>query len=206
MIIRINPILLSLALCIGISSSLAQTPNGYQIGDIVDDFSLKNVDEQMLSLDEIPDAHGIILIVSCNTCPWVQRYEQRIISLHEKFADKGYPVVAINPNDVNRSPGDSFEAMQARAKEMKFPFAYLYDESQEVAKAFGATYTPEVFVLEKTDQGLILQYHGAIDDSPRSADGVEEKFVEQAIKSLLSGKHIERPRAKGIGCSVKYRT
>ncbi len=204
--IRLYSILLSLALCVWTSPSFAQVSKGYQIGDVVNDFSLKNVDEQMLSLNEISDAQGIILIVSCNTCPWVQRYEQRIITLHEKFASKGYPVIAINPNDVKRSPGDSYEAMQARAKEKNFPFAYLYDETQEVAKAFGATYTPEVFVLEKTDKGLILQYHGAIDDSPRSSEDVEERFVEQAIESLLSGERIARPRAKGIGCSVKYRT
>lgn len=198
--------LLALSVCLYSLASLAQAPKGYQIGDVVSDFSLRSTDEQMISMADFAGAKGFILIVSCNTCPWVHRYEQRIIDLHNKFASQGYPVLAINPNDVNRSPGDSFEEMQARAAEKQFPFTYLHDETQEIAEAFGATYTPEVYVLEKTEGGLILQYHGAIDDSPRSAEEVEEKFVEEAIQSLLSGKSIERARAKGIGCSVKYRT
>ena len=203
--IRMPNYLLALSLCLYSLASVAQVPMGYQIGDVVSDFSLMSTEKQMVSMADFPETKGFIVIVSCNTCPWVHRYEQRIINLHNKFADKGYPVIAINPNDVNRSPGDSFEAMKARAAEKQFPFTYLHDQTQEIAEAFGATYTPEVYVLEKTDQGLILQYHGAIDDSPRSAKEVEEKFVEEAIESLLSGKPVERSRAKGIGCSVKYK-
>ena len=187
------------------SLGYAQNTKGYQIGDIVEDFSLKNIDEQMVSLEDYEEAKGFIVIISCNTCPWVKRYEDRMIDLHHEYAAKGYPVVAINPNDVDRSPGDSFEAMQQRAEDKAFPFAYLYDETQEIAKAFGASYTPEAFVLKKTEQGLELMYHGAIDDSPREASSVEEAFVGQAINSLISGEAPEKPRAKGIGCSVKYR-
>ena len=203
--IRMPNYLLAMSLCFYSLVSIAQLSQGYQIGDVVSDFSLMSTDEKMVSMADFPDTEGFIVIVSCNTCPWVHRYEQRIIDLHNKFASKGYPVIAINPNDVNRSPGDSFEAMQARAEEKQFPFTYLHDQTQEIAEAFGATYTPEVYVIEKTDQGLILKYHGAIDDSPRSAEEVEEKFVEEAIDSLLSGKPVKRSRAKGIGCSVKYK-
>ena len=197
---------LTLALLCLFSIGYAQSTKGYQIGDMVADFSLKNIDEQMISLEDYDEAKGFIVIISCNTCPWVKRYEDRMIDLHNEYATKGYPVVAINPNDVDRSPGDSFEAMQQRAEEKAFPFDYLYDETQEIAKAFGASYTPEAFVLKKTKEGLKLMYHGAIDDSPREANSVEEEFVGQAVQSLISGESPERPRAKGIGCSVKYRT
>ncbi|MEM6628592.1 MAG: thioredoxin family protein [Bacteroidota bacterium] len=197
------PLLLTLV-CL-FTLGYAQSPKGYQIGDIVTDFSLKNVDENMVSLVDYQEAKGFIVIVSCNSCPWVKRYEDRMIELHNEYASQGYPVVAINPNDVTRSPGDSFEAMQVRSKEKGFPFDYLYDETQEIAKAFGASYTPEAFVLKKTTDGLKLMYHGAIDDSPREASSVEERFVGQAVNSLIEGESPEKPRAKGIGCSVKYR-
>ena len=202
---RLSTFLLCITLGGFLNAAFAQSSNGYQIGDVIEDFSLMSVDQEMISLANYEDAKGFIIIVSCNTCPWVKRYEDRMIALHEQYASQGYPVVAINPNDPNRSPGDSFEAMQDRAKEKAFPFAYLYDETQEIAKALGATYTPEAYVIEKTDRGMVLKYHGAIDDGPRDPNEVEEKFVEQAVNQLLEGNTPSRTRAKGIGCSVKYR-
>ena len=109
-----------------------QTPEkkGYQPGDVVADFSLMNVDGNKVTLNHFKDAKGSIVIFTCNHCPFSKAYEDRIIALHKKYAHKGYPVIAINPNDPQREPEDSYENMQKRAKEKKFPFPYLFDATQ----------------------------------------------------------------------------
>src|SRR5437764_553070 len=126
---------------------IAAAPDaGYKPGDKARDFKLKNVDGKMMSLADYKDAKGFIVTFTCNHCPFAKAYEDRIIALHTKYAAKGYPVVAINPNDKDREPDDSFDNMVIRAKDKKYPFAYLYDESQEIAKAYGATRTPHVYI------------------------------------------------------------
>ena len=106
--------------------------NGYEIGDIATDFKLKNIDGQMVSLADYKDAKGYIVIFTCNTCPYAVLYEDRIMALDKKYANKGYPVVAIMPNNPDVQPGDSVEAMQARALSKGFTFPYLFDEGQEI--------------------------------------------------------------------------
>ena len=195
-------VLLVLLLMAGLSS-FAQ--KGYQVGDIAQDLSLKNVDGKMVSTQDYADAKGFIWVITCNTCPYSQMYEARIQALHDKYASLGYPVMAINPNDPVRKPGDSFEAMKANAKDKGFTFPYLMDESQEVALALGASRTPEVTVVEKTPKGLIVRYQGAIDDNARSANAAETHFVEDAVDALLAGKKVELTRTPSVGCTIKWR-
>src|SRR5690606_38666492 len=142
---------------------------GYQVGDIAADFSLKNVDGKMVSLSDYKDAKGFILTFTCNTCPYAVAYEDRIIALDKMYASKGYPVIAIMPNNTDVKPGDNFEAMQRRAKDKGFTFPYLLDEGQKVYPQYGATKTPHMFVLEKTKKGNVVQYIGAIDDNYQDA-------------------------------------
>ncbi|MEM7657744.1 MAG: thioredoxin family protein [Bacteroidota bacterium] len=186
-------------------SPIPPAPTGLAIGEQAPDFELTNVDGQTYSLATIQDANGqapkgYIVIFTCNTCPYAIANEQRIIELHNTYAAQGYPVVAIQPNDPDLKPGDSFEAMQARAEEEAFPFLYLLDEEQTVFPAYGATRTPEVFLL---DQARTLKYHGAIDDSARDAEGVEEKFLENAIQALEEGTEPSPANTKAIGCGIK---
>ena len=117
---------------------------------------MKGVDGKTVSLKDYNNEKGVILIFTCNTCPYAVAYQDRIIALHNQFAPKGYPVVAINPNDPGKSEGDSFEAMKVRAKEKSFPFPYLFDEQQTVSPAYGASRTPEVFVLKRSDSGFVV--------------------------------------------------
>lgn len=138
------------------SFTSAPVHNGYHIGDTARDFNLKNVDGKMVSLAGIKKAKGYIVVFTCNHCPYSVAYEDRIIALHKKYAKLGYPVVAINPNDKDVQPADSFDNMKKRAKEKKFPFVYLYDETQEIAKAYGATRTPHVYVLDKEDRKSVV--------------------------------------------------
>ena len=177
--------------------------DGYKIGDEVSDFELKNVDGHMVSLSDYKDAKGFIIAFTCNTCPFAQAYEGRIIALNEKYASKGYPVIAINPNNPMAKPGDSFEAMKQRAKEKGYSFPYLVDEGQKVYPEFGATKTPHMFVLQKTKNGNIVKYIGAIDDNFKDASAVKTKYVENAVDALLSGKEVEQQETKAIGCSIK---
>lgn len=175
---------------------------GYGIGDTASDFNLKNVDGTQHSLASIANAKGYIVVFTCNACPYAQAYEDRIIALSKKYAPLGFPVVAINPNDKNVQPADSFDKMKERAKAKNYPFLYLYDESQEVALAYGATRTPHVFVL---DGQRTVRYIGAIDDNSEDPSAVSEAYVENAVDALLAGKEVPVKETKAIGCSIKWK-
>ena len=177
----------------------------YKIGDEVKDFSLKNVDGKMVSLKDYKDAKGFIVVFTCNHCPFAQAYEQRIMDLDKKFREKGYPVIAINPNDPGIVPDDSFDNMVRVAKEKGYTFPYLIDETQDIAKAFGATKTPHVFLLQKNKSKLVLEYTGAIDNNTDDASKADKKYVEDAVNALLSGKSPEVKETKAIGCGVKWK-
>jgi peroxiredoxin len=189
-----------------LSFTLPSENKGYDIGDVATDFKLKNVDGKMVSLSDYTDAKGFIVIFSCNTCPYVVAYEDRMIELHNAYAKKGFPVIAINPNDPEVSPGDSFEKMQERAKEKNFPFAYVFDEKQEIFPQYGATRTPHVYLLEKTNNGNIVRYIGAIDDNFRDASAVQEKFLEDAIDAIMNKTEVQVKTTRAIGCTIKIKS
>ena len=177
--------------------------SGYGVGDMAEDFWLENVDGQMMGLKSFPDAKGYIVIFTCNTCPFSVANEDRIIALDAKYKNTGYPVIAINPNNPEIKPGDSFEKMKIRAKEKGFTFPYLFDKGQEVYPKYGATKTPHVYLIEKTDKGNAVRYIGGIDDNSRNASGVKVKYLENAVDALLEGKAVEITETKAIGCSIK---
>lgn len=177
---------------------------GYHVGDNATDFNLKNIDGKMVSLSSI-EAKGYVIVFTCNHCPFAKKYEDRLVKLNKLTSKKGYPVVAINPNDAEQYPEDSFENMQIRAKDKKFNFPYLHDESQQIARTYGATKTPHVFVLNKEGKELKVRYIGAIDDNTESAADVKIKYVENAIEALAENKPVETEVTKAIGCSIKWK-
>ena len=177
--------------------------DGYKIGDVATDFSLPNVDGDMVSLGDFTDAKGFIVIFTCNTCPYSVAYEDRIIALDKKYKSRGYPVIAINPNDPAAIEGDELADMKVRAVEKGFTFPYLQDVGQQVYPQYGATKTPHVFVLQKEDEKNIVRYIGAIDDNSRNPKNVTKRFVEQSVNDLLAGKTLTITRTKAIGCSIK---
>ena len=179
------------------------TRDGYKIGDVATDFSLPNVDGEMVSLADFEDAKGFILIFTCNTCPYSVAYEDRIIALDKAYKSKGYPVIAINPNDPAAIDGDDLADMKVRATEKGFSFPYLQDVGQQVYPQYGATKTPHVFVLQKEVNNNIVRYIGAIDDSSRKPNKVKKRYVEQAVDALLAGKSPSTTTTKAIGCSIK---
>ena len=186
--------------------STANSPtkvDGYKIGDIATDFSLPNIDGDIVSLGDFKDVKGFIVIFTCNTCPYSVAYEDRIIALNKKYKSRGYPVIAINPNDPAAIEGDELADMKVRAVEKGFTFPYLQDVGQQVYPQYGATKTPHVFVLQKEDEKNIVRYIGAIDDSSRNPKNVTKRFVEQSVNDLLAGKTLSITRTKAIGCSIK---
>lgn len=196
---------LSLLALIVYITVFAQSGGGYKPGSFAEDFKLKNVDGKMVSMSDYPNAKGFIVTFTCNHCPYAIAYEDRIIALNNKYAAKGYPVIAINPNDAKNYPDDSYENMQFRAKNKAFTFPYLYDETQEVAKRYGALRTPHVFVLQKENGKLSVKYIGAIDDNYEDASAVKEKYVEEAVNALLVNKPVKTTSTKAIGCSIKWK-
>jgi peroxiredoxin len=199
---QIGKLLLAL-FTVTLISAVSPVADAYKVGDQAADFSLKNVDGTMVSLASMKGVNGYIVVFTCNTCPYAVMYEDRIIALHNKYAPQGYPVVAINPNDPEVKEGDDFAAMQARAKEKKFPFKYLFDDGQKVYPAFGATRTPHIYLL---DANRYVRYIGAIDDNAQNPAEVSVKYLENAIEALKAGNNPDPAETKAIGCTIKVKS
>ena len=176
---------------------------GYTIGDAVSNIDLKDVDGAMVSFSDFPKAKGFIVIFTCNTCPFAVASEDRIIALDAQFKGKGFPVIAINPNNPVVQPDDTFELMQLKARDKGFTFPYLYDATSMVYAQFGAKKTPHVYLLQREKGQNIVKYIGAIDDNVRNESAVKEHFLANAINELLAGKEVSRKETKAIGCSIK---
>ncbi len=194
----------TIILTIAIMFGLTAFSKGYKVGDKASGFNLLNVDGKMVSLENYGEANGFIVIFTCNHCPFSVAYEDRINELNSKFSSKGWPVIAINPNDSTIVPGDSYSNMQIRTKEKNFTFPYLLDADQSIAKTYGATRTPHVYVLQKEDRDLIVKYIGAIDDNHEDPDRVRARFTEEAVDALIADKTPNPEFTKAIGCTIKY--
>jgi glutathione peroxidase-family protein len=185
-----------------ILTTSAQTPKGYTLGDAVTEFRVRNVDGRSIALSDYRPQKGLIVVFTSNHCPFSKAYEDRISALDRLFTAQGYPVLAIMPNDPAVYEDDSFENMKFRARDKGYPYPYGIDETQ-VAKAFGATRTPEVYVLKQTNGQFILEYVGSVDDSPQDSGSVKRRYVEEAVASLLAGRPVQSPITKPIGCGIK---
>lgn len=177
--------------------------NGYDIGASAADFNLENIDGSFVSLSDFSESKGFIVVFTCNTCPYAVAYEDRIEALNKKYAKKGYPVIAIMPNNTEIKPGDSLDAMRKRANKKGFTFPYLIDREQAVFPQYGATKTPHVYVLQKNNEMLIVRYIGAIDDNYKDANKVVLKYVEDAVDALLMNRKVPVSKTRAIGCSIK---
>lgn len=177
------------------------TQTNLKIGSKIPNFNLPGIDGKSYSPSTFQDSKVLIVIFTCNHCPYVKAYEDRLINLQKEFLDKAVRFIAINSNDEINYPEDSFENMVKRAKEKGYNFPYLRDKTQETAKIFGASHTPEIFVF---NQNRTLQYHGGIDDSWKEPNKVTKKYLKNAIEAILSDKPIENTNTQAIGCTVKW--
>ncbi len=173
-----------------------------KIGDKAISFNLYGVDGKRHALADYADKQVLVVIFSCNHCPYVRAWEDRMIQIQADYADKGVQFVAINANDAVKYPSDSFEAMVERAKEKGFNFPYLHDESQEIARAYGAQRTPEIFVFDRERR---LCYHGAIDDNYEDPGAVKQHYLRAALDAVLAGKPAPVGETMPVGCTVKWK-
>jgi len=173
-----------------------------KIGSKAPNFKLPGTDGKEYDLNSFSDKKALVVIFSCNHCPYVQAYEERIKAIQNDYSNKGVSVIAINSNEDRGYPEDSFENMKIRARERKFNFPYLRDEVQAVAKAYGASHTPEIFLF---DGNRKLVYQGKIDDNWQYPDKVKNKYLRNAIDELLAGKEISVPETYSIGCTIKWK-
>lgn len=169
------------------------------------DFTLKNIDGKMVSLQDFASGKGAIVTFTCNHCPYAKAYEDRLIAIDKKYKALGYPVVAINPNDVAQEPTDSYENMQKRAQEKGFTFPYLIDETQAIAAAYGATRTPHLFVVRFEGGKGVIRYVGAIDDNSKDAAAVSKTYLADALDALIAEKTPGLDYTKAVGCTIKWR-
>jgi peroxiredoxin len=165
-------------------------------------FSLPGVDGEIHAFGDYADKNAIAVIFTCNHCPYAQAWEGRLIQAQADYADQGLQILAINANDPVKYPGDSFEAMRERAQAQGFNFPYLHDENQDVARAYGAERTPEIFLFDKDRR---LRYHGAPDDNYENPDAVQNAYFRAAIEAVLAGKSPAIIQTAPVGCTIKWK-
>ncbi|MDR5683663.1 MAG: thioredoxin family protein [Armatimonadota bacterium] len=173
-----------------------------RIGDRAIPFSLPGVDGKTHSLHDYLKDRVVAVIFSCNHCPYVRAWEDRMVAIQRDYADRGVQLLAINANDDVKYPEDSFEKMRERAAEKGFNFPYLRDATQEVARAYGAQRTPEVFLFDREG---ILRYHGAIDDNYEDPGAVRRHHLREALDSILEGRDPPVTETPPVGCTVKWK-
>ena len=172
-----------------------------EIGAKAPDFKLKGVDGKMHSPADYADKKALVVIVSCNHCPTVIEYEDRMIEISRDYAAKGVQFLVINGNETDDHPTDDFDHMVQRAKEKPYNFPYLRDDTQDVVRSLGAVRTPEIFVFGP-DQTLV--YHGRIDDNAHDASQVTRHDLREALDELLADKPVSVPKTVPVGCTVKW--
>ncbi|MFN4182128.1 MAG: thioredoxin family protein [bacterium] len=175
---------------------------GLKIGEKAYDFSLMGVNGKIYSFASFADSPILVVVFWCNHCPYVRAYEDRTIDLARFYRYSGVKFAAINSNDPVKYPEDNFTNMKVRAKEVNYPFPYLWDETQEVARNYGAKHTPEFYLL---DSERILRYHGALDDNWEDPLKVKTPYLRLAIEAVLQGKEPPVTETTPVGCSIKWR-
>ncbi|MBN1565275.1 MAG: thioredoxin family protein [Anaerolineae bacterium] len=174
-----------------------------EIGQKGPNFTLPGVDGQDHTLaDLVANNNAVAVVFSCNHCPYVRAWEDRMIAIQRDYKDKGFVLVAINSNDAVKYSDDDFASMQQRAEQEGFNFLYLRDESQAVAHAYGGTHTPHIFLL---DGAGVLQYRGAIDDNHDEPDAVQQHYLRDALNAVLAGKTPATTASDAKGCTIKWK-
>ncbi|MGE0518566.1 MAG: thioredoxin family protein [Candidatus Binatia bacterium] len=165
------------------------------------DVKMKSVDGRNIAIADVAGARGTLVIFSCNHCPWVKAWEPRIADLGNAYAQRGIGVIAINANDPAGHKEDRFDHMVTRARERGFQFPYVVDSGSRVAKAFGASRTPEVFLFDGAGR---LVYHGAIDDNAQDATAVKHHYLREALEAVATEKPVAVGQTKALGCGIKF--
>lgn len=189
--------LASLATALLLSVGAFAQSGGYKLGDKVADFSLKGANNKTSSLSDFKNAKTVVVVFNNNQCPYAKLYESRLVSLASTYAGQGVQFVFVNPG-----VGDGSETLEEMAAK-KYSFPYLADEGQRLSKQFGATKTPEAFVLQNSGGEFVLKYKGAIDDNPQVASGVKNYYLKNVIDAVLANKTVATLEKRATGCLIK---
>ena len=168
-------------------------------------FNLPNVDGQRVALEQFKDAKGLMVVFTCNHCPFAKLYPARLNALNKKYKDKGVPLIAVSSTDSVQYEEDDFAHMVQYAQKEKFTFPYLYDREQTVAKKYKAQKTPHAFLIWKVNGVYKIVYEGAIDDNGMHANQVKQAYLADAVENMLAGKKVETPSTKSVGCQIYFR-
>ncbi len=177
-----------------------------QLGSTAPEFSLPGVDGRTYRLSDFQGAKALVIAFICNHCPYVIATQGRMNRLASEFAEQGVKWLGINANDAQKYPDDSFEQMKARALEQGFVFPYLRDETQEVARAYGAACTPEFYVYTPREGRWVLEYQGRLDDHWKDESAVTRQELREALECIVSGKLPSPDQKPAIGCSIKWKS
>jgi len=175
---------------------------GMPLGTPAPPFSLPGVDGKSWSLDSFADAELLVVVFTCNHCPYAIASEDRLLEIQNDYREKGVRLVAINPNDADKYPDDSFAKMKERAAEKAFTFPYLHDETQEVARAYDAACTPDIFVFDRERK---LVYNGRIDDNWQHPEEVTRQDLRSVLDAALEGSTVDFEHVPSMGCSIKWK-
>jgi hypothetical protein len=205
---KLAQVLFSVALALGASrvAVAAEASGGLALGAKAPmaKTKMKNVDGKQLSIADVAAGKsGTLVIFTCNHCPFAKDWEQRIVELGNDYSKRGIGVLLVNANDPKTHAEDGFEEMQTRAKTRGMKIPYVVDETSGVARAFGASVTPEAFLFDK---GGKLVYHGAVDDNRKQPDKVQARYLKDALDAVLAGKPPAVPETKSLGCGIKFRS
>jgi len=186
------------------ASSAEPAPEALAIGEVAPlrDARMKSVDGREITIADVAGKKGTLVVFTCNHCPWVKMWQKRIARIGNAAVGRGVGVVAINSNDPAAFPEDDLEDMKARAKELGLRFPYAMDETSDVARAFGATRTPEAYLFDA--QGRLV-YHGTVDDNARDERAVKQPWLKQAVEAVAGGRTVPTAETKALGCSIKLR-
>ncbi len=182
----------------GLSQQMEELPIGSDAP--MTDLSMQTVSGEEITLKQAADENGLVVIFSCNTCPWVERWEDRYPMVFDITEKNKIGMIALNPNEDYRERGDGMQDMVLRAKKMKYEFPYALDKGHKIADAFGATRTPHIYLF---DADMKLVYVGAIDDNARDANAVESFYLKDAIEQMVAGEKITQSKTKSLGCTIK---
>jgi len=180
---------------------LMESEQKINLGDSAPNFNLKGIDEKNYSLEDFKDAKALLIVFMCNHCPYAMAKIPVIKGLADKYGDSGLVLVGINSNESENYPDDSFENMQRYAREKEYNFYYLHDETQEVAKTYGAVCTPDPFLFD-SDHKLV--YHGRFDDAMRPDAVATKHDMDEAVQLVLDGKPVDKGFLPSRGCSIKW--
>tara|TARA_R110001599_G_scaffold69410_3_gene195380 strand:+ start:154158 stop:154775 length:618 start_codon:yes stop_codon:yes gene_type:complete len=182
----------------GLSQQMEELPIGSDAP--MTDLSMQTVSGEEVTLKQAADENGLVVVFSCNTCPWVERWEDRYPMVFDITEKNKIGMIALNPNEDYRERGDGMQDMVLRAKKMKYEFPYALDKDHKIADAFGATRTPHIYLF---DADMKLVYVGAIDDNARDANAVESFYLKDAIEQMVAGEKITQSKTKSLGCTIK---